>query len=46
MKPISYARHQFPPSMIQQAIWLYLQLTLSCREFEEQQAERRVEVRL
>jgi putative transposase len=28
MLPISYARHQFPPVVIQH-LWLYLRLTLS-----------------
>jgi hypothetical protein len=23
MQPISYARHQFPPAIIQHAVWLY-----------------------
>jgi transposase-like protein len=29
MQPISYARHQFPPAVIQHAVWLYLRFTLS-----------------
>jgi hypothetical protein len=28
MKPISYARHRFPPYVIRHAIWLYLRFTL------------------
>ena len=28
MKPISYARHRFPPDIIRQAVWLYLRFTL------------------
>jgi putative transposase len=29
MKPISYARHRFPPDIIRHAVWLYLRFTLS-----------------
>ena len=29
MKPISYARHRFPPDVIRHAVWLYLRFTLS-----------------
>jgi transposase-like protein len=31
MPRISYARHQFPPAVIQHAIWLYMRFTLSYR---------------
>ncbi len=34
MQPMSYARHQFPPDSIQQAIWLCLRFTLSYRDVE------------
>ncbi|MBK3776593.1 IS6 family transposase [Azospirillum brasilense] len=44
MTPISYARHQFPPAVIQQAIRLYLRFTLSYRDVEELLAERGVDV--
>jgi putative transposase len=44
MQPISYARHQFPPEVIRQAIWLYLRFTLSYRDVEELLAERGLEV--
>ena len=44
MSPLSYARHQFPPAIIQHAIWLYLRVTLSFRDVEELLAERGVEV--
>jgi hypothetical protein len=44
LKPISYARHQFPPSVIKQAIRLYLRFTLSYRDVEELLAERDLEV--
>ena len=35
MALISYARHQFPPVIIQHAVWLYLRFTLSYRDVEE-----------
>jgi transposase-like protein len=44
MSPISYARHQFPPVVIRQAVWLYLRFTLSYRDVEELLAERGLEV--
>ena len=44
MAPLSYARHQFPPAIIQHAIWLYLRFMLSYRDVEELLAERGVEV--
>src|SRR3712207_6338297 len=44
MPPISYARHQFPPVVIQHAIWLYLRFTLSYRDVEDLLAERGLEV--
>ncbi|WP_247895459.1 IS6 family transposase, partial [Azospirillum brasilense] len=44
MPPPSYARHHFPPALIQHAIWLYLRFTLSYRDVEELLAERGVEV--
>ena len=40
MQPISYARHQFPPAIIQHAVWLYLRFTLSYRDVEDLLAER------
>ena len=40
MKKISYSGHRFPPDIIQQAIWLYLRLTLSFRGVEDLLAER------
>jgi transposase-like protein len=39
MLPVSYARHQFPPVVIQHAVWLYLRFTLSYRDVEELLAE-------
>src|SRR3954469_14838062 len=43
MQPISDARHQFPPEVIRQAVWLYLRFTLSFRDVEELLAERGIE---
>ncbi len=40
MLPVSYARHQFPPVVIQHAVWLYLRFALSYRDVEELLAER------
>ena len=40
MKPISYARHRFPPDVIRHAVWLYLRFTLSYRYVENLLAER------
>jgi putative transposase len=44
MASISYARHQFPASIIRQAVWLYLRFTLSFRDVEDLLAERCIEV--
>ena len=44
MSSISYKRHQFPPVVIQHAMWLYLRFTLSYRDVEDLMAERGVEV--
>ena len=32
---ISFARHQFPPAVIQHAVWLYIRFTLSYRDVED-----------
>src|SRR5689334_2310069 len=40
MKPISYARHRFPPDVIRHAVWLYLRFTLSYQDVEDLLAER------
>ena len=40
MPSISYARHQYPPSVIQHSVWLYLRFTLSYRDVEELLAAR------
>ena len=44
MPPISYARHQFPPVVIQHAVWIYLRFTLSYRDVEDLLAERGLDV--
>lgn len=44
MKPISYARFQFPPTVIQHAVWLYLRFNLSLRDVEDMLAERGLDV--
>src|SRR5687767_11222796 len=44
MQPISYARHQFPPAIIQHAVWLYLRFTLSYRDVEDLLAERGLDI--
>ena len=44
MPPISYARHQFPPVVIQHSVWLYLRFTLSYRDVEELLAQRGLDV--
>jgi len=43
MQPISYARHRYPPEVIQHAVWLYLRFTLSYRDVEELLAERGIQ---
>jgi transposase-like protein len=44
MKPISFARHRFPPAVIQQAVWLDLRFTLSYRDIEDLMAERGLDI--
>ena len=44
MKRVSYARHRFPPEVIQHAVWLYARFTLSFRDVEELLAERGLDV--
>jgi transposase-like protein len=44
MPPISYARHRFPPAIIQHAAWLYLRFTLRSRDVADLLAERGLEV--
>jgi len=44
MSSISYARFQFPPTVIQHAVWLYLRFNLSLRDVEDLLAERGLDV--
>jgi transposase-like protein len=41
---VSYARHQYPPPVIQHAVWLYLRFTLSFRDVEDLLAERGLDI--
>jgi len=41
---ISYARHRFPPVVIQHTVWLYLRFTLSYRDVEDLLAERGLDI--
>jgi putative transposase len=41
---ISFSRHQFPPAIIRQAVWLYVRFTLSYRDVEDLLAERGLDV--
>jgi putative transposase len=44
MTLLFYRRHRFSPEINQQAIWLYLRFTLSCRDVEELLAERGLDI--
>src|ERR671932_2938338 len=44
MPPVSYAHHQFPPVLIQYAVWLYVRFTLSYRDVEDLLVERGIDV--
>ncbi len=44
MKQISYARHRFPGSIIQHAVWLYFRFPFSYRNVEDMLAERSIDV--
>ncbi|MEQ8895675.1 MAG: IS6 family transposase [Roseovarius sp.] len=44
MSKIFYARHRFPSSIIQGAVWLYFRFPLSFRDVEEMLAERGIDV--
>lgn len=44
MQPISYARFQFPPTVIEHVVWLYLRFNLSLRDVEDLLAERGLDV--
>jgi putative transposase len=41
---ISFSRHQFPPTIIRHAVWLYLRFTLSYRDVEDLLAERGLDI--
>jgi putative transposase len=41
---ISFARHQFPPAIIRQTVWLYMRFTLSYRDVEDLLAERGLDI--
>jgi transposase-like protein len=41
---ISFARHQNPPAIIRQAVWVYFRFTLSHRDVEDLLAERGLDV--
>jgi transposase-like protein len=44
MQTVSYARHCFPPAVIQHAVWLYLRFTLSYRDAEDLLVERGLDI--
>ena len=44
MQIISYAKHRFPPEIIQYAVWLYFRFPLSCRDVEDLLSERGIDV--
>ena len=44
MKPVSFARHRFPPDVIRQVVWLYFRFTLSFRDVEDLMAQRGIDV--
>ncbi len=44
MKPISYARHRFPASVITHAVWRYFRFTMSFRDTEDLLAEHGIDV--
>ena len=44
IKPVSFARHRFPPDVIRQVVWLYFRFTLSFRDVEDLMAQRGVDV--
>jgi putative transposase len=44
MRKISYARHRFPPEIIQYAVWLYFRFPLSYRDVEDLLSQRGIDV--
>ena len=43
MSRVSYARHRFPPAIIQHAVWLYFRFALSYRDVEDLLAKRGID---
>ncbi len=43
MSTLSYARHRFPPAIIQHAVWLYFRFASSDRDVEDPLAERGID---
>ncbi len=43
MSSLSCARHRFPPTIIQHAVWLYFRFALSYRDVEDILAERGID---
>lgn len=44
MASVSYARHRFPPTVIQHAVWLYLRFSLSYLDIRDLLAERGLDI--
>ena len=44
MKPVSFARHRYPPNVMRQVVWLYFRFTLSFSDIEDLLAQRGIEV--
>jgi transposase-like protein len=44
MSKVSYARHRFPPVIIQNAVWLYTRFSLSYSDVEDLLAERGLDI--
>ena len=44
MHKIFYARHRFPPEIIQYAVWLYFRFPLSLRDAEDLLCERGIDI--
>ena len=44
MDKLSYHRHRYPSTVIQQAVWLYFRFALSYRDVEDMLAERGIDV--
>lgn len=46
MTKIIYSGYRFPPEVIKQVVWLYLQFSLSLRDVEDLLAERGIVILL